>query len=186
MEPILLDVPEQIETERLIVRARGPAGSEDVHAALMESMEELRRWMPWASTDRTLEETQRWGREAYAKFITRSDFNYQFVLKDSGLVVGVCGLHPREWEVPFFEIGYWCRTSQTGKGYVSEAVHAVAGMALDTLKARRLEIRCDTANLRSRNVAERCGFVHEATLHWDCRNPQGQMRDTMIFARFSG
>jgi RimJ/RimL family protein N-acetyltransferase len=74
-----------------------------------------------------------------------------------------------DWEVPKFEIGYWARTSQTGHGYITEAVNGVVRLAIDTLGANRLEIRCDTKNDRSAAVAKRVGFVLEGTLRCDTR-----------------
>ena len=85
--------------------------------------------------------------------------------------------------MPRFEIGYWCRTSYAGKGYITEAVNAITAFAFDVLGARRVEIRCDALNLRSRRVAERCGFPLEATLRQFDRSVDGELRDELVFAK---
>ena len=69
-----------------------------------------------------------------------------------------------EWSIPKFEIGYWLRTTLIGKGYMTEAVVALTKMAKETLKANRIEIRCDERNVRSRRVAERAGYRLEGIL----------------------
>ena len=39
-----------------------------------------------------------------------------------GRFLGSSGLHRIDWDVPKFEIGYWCRTSLARRGYITEAV----------------------------------------------------------------
>ena len=75
-----------------------------------------------------------------------------------------------------FEIGYWCRRGETGKGYVSEGVAALAELALGRLGGARVEIRCDDLNLRSAAVAERCGFALEGILANDGRSTRVYVR----------
>lgn len=85
--------------------------------------------------------------------------------------------------MPKCELGYWNRTSRAGEGLVREGVAALAEMAERDLGARRLEIRCDTRNRRSTRVAEACGFGLEGTLRNERRDPQGALRDTLLYAR---
>ena len=89
------------------------------------------------------------------------------------------------WETPRTEIGYWCRTTRAGRGYVSEAVAAVARYAHENLRAVRVEIVTDEANLASRRVAERCGFELEGVLRHERRAPDGSLRNTCIYARLA-
>lgn len=85
--------------------------------------------------------------------------------------------------MPKLELGYWCRTSRVGEGLTREGVVALAEMAERELGAARLEIRCDTRNRRSARVAEACGFGLEGTLRNESRDPQGNLRDTLLCAR---
>ena len=59
-------------------------------------------------------------RDAIARFVTRQGLRYHFHDKETGEHVGNSGLHNVHWDVPKFEIGYWCRTSKVGQGYVTE------------------------------------------------------------------
>jgi RimJ/RimL family protein N-acetyltransferase len=137
VNPLLIDLPEQIETERLIVRPPRFGDGPAVNAAIRESIAELRPWMPWAQTEPTIEETEANLRNAVAKFAAREDLRLQLHLKD-GTFVGSSGLHRIDWTVPKFEIGYWVSTPFAGKGYVSEAVAAFARLAFETLRAARV------------------------------------------------
>jgi len=180
-EPLLVDVPEQIRTERLLVRAPRAGDGPAVHAAVVESFAELNRWMEWARVQQTAEESELFVRRSAAEFAARVNLNMLLFLHD-GTFVGGSGMHHIDWSVPRFEIGYWCRTSLAGRGYIREAVTALTWMAFETLGAARVEVRMDTLNERSWRVAERLGFTLEGVLRSDARANDGQLRDTRVYA----
>lgn len=182
VNPLLIDLPEQIETQRLILRPPRVGEGAAVNAGILESLNELAPWMPWARTAPSVEDTEANIRNAIAKTLTREDIRIHLHLKSNGTFVGGSGLHRIDWSVPKFEIGYWIRTSMAGRGYVTEATDAISRFALETLKAQRVEIRCDAGNLRSQRVAERAGFQLEGTLRNQSRDPDGLLSDTMIYA----
>ena len=179
----LPDVPETLETPRLLIRPPRLEDVPELYAAICESLPALKPWMPWATDAYSLQSCEENTRSAVAKFITREDLRYHFHDKTTGDLLVCSGLHRIDWRVPKFEIGYWCRSSHTGKGYVSEGVAALTELALETLGAARVEIRCDDLNLRSFGVAERCGYRLEGTLRNDSRPPAGELRSTRVYAR---
>jgi RimJ/RimL family protein N-acetyltransferase len=91
-----------------------------------------------------------------------------------------------DWAVPRFEIGYWVRRSCKGKGYVTEAVQALVQLAFKKLGAERVEIHCSHLNEPSQRVAERCGFALEGRLRNHKREPDGELRDTLVYALVAG
>ena len=177
-----IDIPETIETERLLLRSPLPGDGAEVNAAIQETFEELHLWMDWAQRLPTIEETEEISRNAYNSFVARTDFPFRAYLKNTNKFVLACGLHPKDWDVPKFEIGYWCRASMQGQGYVTEAVRALTLLGFENLKANKIEIRCDPRNLRSCRVAEIGGYSLEATLKNDQKTPDGRLRDTLIYA----
>jgi RimJ/RimL family protein N-acetyltransferase len=174
--------PPRIETERLILRVPSVFDAPAANAAQRESFADLQRWMKWATTPISLEETTTYARMASEVFGSGEDFALWAFLKGADEFVLACGLHHCDWEVPKFEIGYWCRTSYQGHGYVTEAVRALTRVGFEQLGANRLEIRCDERNSRSRRVAERAGYRLEAKLKNDSRAPDGALRNTLIYA----
>jgi RimJ/RimL family protein N-acetyltransferase len=139
--------------------------------------------MEWADHVPTVEESEENRCRTHERFAAGEDFGLQAYRREDGELVAVLGLHPKDWAVPKFEIGYWCRARYQGQGYVTEAVRAVAAAAFEVMGARRLEIRCDERNVRSRRVAERAGFHLEAKLRNDAVAPDGELRNTLILAR---
>jgi RimJ/RimL family protein N-acetyltransferase len=175
-------VPDALETARLTVRCPRVEDVAEIYAAVRESLDELRPWMPWATSDYSWEACEENSRGAIASFITRSDLRYHAHDRETGALLVCSGLHRIDWGVPKFEIGYWCRSSQCGKGYVTETARALTRLAFEELGAARVEIRCDDRNARSYRVAECCGFRLEGVLKNDSRAPDGSLRSTRIYA----
>jgi ribosomal-protein-serine acetyltransferase len=190
MDPILIDVPARIVTERLILRCPQPGDGPAVNAAEHESLDELRPWMPWALQAKTLDESEVYCRRMQAKFLLREDLVMLMFERDpagtEGRCIGGTGLHRIDWDVRRFEIGYWRRTGSGGRGFVTEATLALAHLAFDRLGARRVEVRTDDQNVASWKVAERAGFTLEALLRGDSLTPEGELRSTRVYARVRG
>jgi len=180
--PVLIDLPETIETQRLVLRAPRPGDGAAINEAILETWDTLHRMMPWARERPSLEESEAKARQMSAAFVTRADLPMLAFRKDTGTLAGTTGLHRMDWEVPRFEIGYWIRSTCEGHGYVSEWVAALTRFAFATLGARRVEIHCSHRNLRSQRVAERCGYVLEGRLRNHGREATGELRDTMVYA----
>ncbi len=181
--PILLDIPDEFETERLLIRGPHPGDGAAIHAAIVESECELAPWMPWANPMQSAEETEIVARRMMARRILREEFMLLLFRKSDGLFAGSCGIHHIDWDVPKFEIGYWLRTSLTGEGYITEAVLGLTEFCRTELHARRLEIRCDARNTRSAAVARRAGYMLEAQFRADRRDAQGELADLLVFAK---
>ncbi len=182
-KPILIDVPERIETLRLELRAVRSGSGAWLNACVVESHAEIAAWMPWANPCPKVEDTEQWCRTAHADFLTRKNLHYHFFLKGTDTFVGTISLFNIAWSVPRFEIGYWLRTSCCHRGFMTEAGQALGGMAFEQFLAERIEIRCDERNTRSAAVAERLGYTLEATFRHDTRGVSGELRNTRIYAK---
>ena len=190
MDPLLIEMPERIETERLVLRVPRRGDGAVVNAAVCASHAELAPWLPWASAPPSLDESEAHCRRQQARYILREDLGLLMFERQpaggEGTLLGGVGLHRIDWALRRFEIGYWRRTGCSGRGVVTEAVIAVSRMAFDALGARRVEIRTDDNNVRSWKVAERAGFTLEALLRFDTLTPSGEPRSTRVYARVRG
>lgn len=184
MKQILREFPEEFTTERLLIRKPIPGDGKAVHKAIQASLNELKPWMPWAHTNQTEEDVEANIRDSIAKFITREDLRLHLLDKVTGEFIGSSGLHRINWDIPKFEIGYWIDTRHTGKGYITEAAEAITSFALTELHAKRVEIRCDSTNTRSRAIPEKLGFTLEGILKNDSLSVgTKEPRDTCVFAK---
>lgn len=182
---LLGDIPAKFETSRLMCRVPQAGDGVLVHDAVSASLPELRAVLgavPWAAQEPSVEASESFCRTGFASFHARTDFPFLIFDGGGGRLVGACGLHRPDWQVPRLEIGYWCRTASAGNGYITEAVRALAAYGRDQLGAVRLEIIVDECNTRSRRVAERIGFALEGTLRSHRRGPDGKLRDICVYA----
>ncbi|HDX9611844.1 TPA: GNAT family N-acetyltransferase [Bacillus toyonensis] len=185
MNPILLEVPLQIETDRLILRAPLQAGEGDVVCqAIKDSINELRQWLLLFQSIPTVEETEILLRNAHIDFLKRESFRYLIYHKDTNDFIGTVSLHAINWEVSKCEIGYWINTQFSGKGYMTEAVSELTNLGFQLLKFRRIEIRCESNNTKSRTIPEKLGFELEGMLRNEDLSADGkQLTNTCIYAK---
>lgn len=183
MNPILLDIPEQFETERLLLRAPENGDGALVNAAIKETYALLHQWLKWADHLPETQETEMEVRAQRANFLLREKLTFYMIDNRTGAFIGTCSLVRIDWQVGRFEIGYWIRQSAAGKGLMSEAVDGLTAFAFKNLQANRVEIRCDTENSASCKVAEGCGYFLEAILINNFIDPAGHLKDDCLYAK---
>src|SRR5919201_1794556 len=84
-DPLLLDLPDQFETERLTV-----------HEAIVETLDDLRRFpwaMPWAMEPPSVERAESFCRRGAANWLLRADLPMLLFRKNDRAFVGSSGLH---------------------------------------------------------------------------------------------
>ena len=176
----------ELAGERVLVRPYRVEDAEALRDAVEESREHIRAWLPFADAHQTIEETRDWITHRVADWLLRDEMGTGVFLREDGAFLGGLGLHPRSWEIGYFELGYWLRASAEGHGYMREAVSLLITFAARDLLASRLEIRCDARNARSAGVAEGLGFKREGQLRNERRAMDGGIRDTLIFGLIPG
>jgi RimJ/RimL family protein N-acetyltransferase len=183
LEALLLDVPEEIATERLALRATRAGMGAAVAAAVRESRKELERWMAWARDARSPAESERHCREMQLRWHAREEFDFCFHRRSDGLLVGKGGLHTIDWSIPKFEIGYWIRSACVRQGFATEATLALVRMACEKLGANRIEITSDARTAARRRGADMCGFELEGIGRRIRRVAHGKLADSCMYAR---
>jgi len=122
---------------------------------VMQSLEHLLPWMPWASG---------YSRDDAVRFTAQSEQDwesgiaYQYAITTDDAVVGSCGLM-RRIGPGGLEIGYWLHPAYTGRGLATAAVAALVGQAFALPDTERVEIVHDQANIASGGIPRRLGFT---------------------------
>jgi RimJ/RimL family protein N-acetyltransferase len=183
--PVLLDIPDHLETARLLLRAPRPGDGASLHASIVETLDDLRRYpasMTWAMDEPSVAKAEEFCRRGAGNWIFRTDLPMLLFHRDTGEHAGNCGLHRFNWNTRVFEIGWWCRKRFQGQGLITEAAAALTEFAFGPLGARRVWCCSDEENERSWRVAERLGFDHEGTLRSERCDPDGTRRSMRVYA----
>lgn len=180
--PFLIDIPDEWVGPRVVVRRYREDDAPPLFDAVMESRAHIRQWLPWADTYHTIDDAIEFVRRQTGHWALSGHVGMAIFARADGTYLGATGFTVRNLAVPSFEIGYWLRQSAEGHGYMSESVRLVTTFLFDRLGARRVAIRCDARNARSKAVAERLGFVLEGCIRHDEIGTDGALRDTLVYA----
>ncbi|MDV5167611.1 GNAT family N-acetyltransferase [Photobacterium rosenbergii] len=173
-----------METKRLKLVPPSLERASMMLEAIVESRDELAVFLPWVPYALTEEASIENTKQAIANFEAfEGELRYSILEKETGQFIGAIGLLVRDKAVPYFEIGYWLRTSAYGCGYMTEAVNCLTDYAFNELKANRVEITAAEQNYPSRAVAERCGFKFECLKKNERRLPSGELGHTAVYSK---
>jgi RimJ/RimL family protein N-acetyltransferase len=150
-------------TERLALRPLSTADTDSLLA--YRSMPEVCRYVPFEPM--TAEEIAAkletmWGRRTLDE--EGQNLNLGVELRDSRVLVGDVMLAWHSREHGGGEIGYVFHPDHGGRGYATEAMHAVLHLGFDDLGLHRLMARIDARNDASGGVCERLAMRAEAHL----------------------
>lgn len=160
-------LPRRIDSTRLVIRCWEPGDVDLLMAAVADSLDHLRPWMPWVA-DEPLSRTARLAliAEWEAAWASGGDTVYGAFLRPgepgSGptaepVVVGGTGLH-RRLGPGGLEVGYWVHAQHLRRGYATELARALTEAAFDEPAIDRVEIHHDRANEASAAVARAAGY----------------------------
>ena len=132
--------------------------------AAVESRAEISRWMPWCHEGYSIEDALNWTYPQPAAWAAGSGYEFVIIDRESKKLLGACGINFLNAPNRYANLGYWIRSSQTGKGYASEAAKLAADFAFTELGLSRVEIVAAVGNLASQRVAEKAGAMREGVL----------------------
>ncbi len=178
----LVEVPERLETPRLVLRPYQAADAEGLWQAIEESRDYLRPWLRHWPSQPSLEAVRVEVAKLRAEWITRERLAFGIFERASERYLGEVVLFALEWDVPSAMMGYWIRRSAAGQGLMHEAVERVTRLVRQDLRCVRVEARVDTRNVRSEQVLQALGFTHEGTLKSCARDAFGELIDVHVYA----
>lgn len=163
MHQSLLTLPEQLLTERLILR---PYKAEDKQAYFELCQRNKQHLIPFEAENpalgvQTVEDAEMLIRQFIFAWSTQQAFFFGAWSHTAQALIAQIYVGPVDWENAEFEIGYFVDSQHQGQGFITEAVRAVIDFCFMQLHARHLCISCNETNSRSWKVAERCGFTRE-------------------------
>jgi ribosomal-protein-serine acetyltransferase len=180
MKPILLEIPERFETERLFISNYEQGDGGEFYQLLQSNSNHLQEEVSDSYTLKSIEDAEEYVRFKRIAWFSRERFVPKIVEQATGRMIGQLWIEPK-WDRMIFEIGYFIEEKSQGNGYVTEAVKKMIEILFTELDANRLEIHTKATNLKSIGIAERCGFTKEAQLRERGRTNDGEIVDMQIY-----
>lgn len=162
-----------LQTTRLVLR---PITLEDwpaIHRYMSDPI--VTRWLPGGVLDATQA-------QAFAqKNMGESATAFAVIERASGELVGHMVFHPWLGHATH-EIGWVFSADCQGRGYATEAAHALMDFAFDALACHRVIATCQPENVASWRVMEKLGMRREAHFRRGLYQPSGEWWDEYFYA----
>jgi [ribosomal protein S5]-alanine N-acetyltransferase len=156
-----LVVPKLIESTRLCVR---PVLESDLPSLLaVNGDEEVTKFLghaPWQA----MADAETWFERISMLQALGSALEFVIAAKQTGSVIGRCGLFDFEEVNAYAAVGYVLGRTHWGQGYMREALTALFDWAFQEICLRRLEAKVELQNVASAKLLRRLGFTKEGVL----------------------
>lgn len=166
-----LNFDTQILAKNLMLRPLQEGDGKIIFEAIEESRTCLERWLPWPKQVKHWKDSEQFATDSYGSCKQKKSLNLGIFKNER--FIGICGFNYFMWDIPSAEIGYWCRLSEQGKGYVKEAVNALVKYGFEDLGIKRQVINCLEDNRASAAIAEKLDFDLETRALGLLPNPNG-------------
>jgi RimJ/RimL family protein N-acetyltransferase len=147
--------------ETLVLRPFRLQDANDIYEAVRQSLAELGQWLSWCHAGYALDDTLEFLRARPEAFRRDGEYSFAIVSRTSGEFLGATGINQIDPASRRANLGYWLRTSATGRGIATQATRMLALWAFEALELQRIEIVAAVGNLASQRVAERSGATRE-------------------------
>lgn len=148
--------PNEVVEHALVTLRRWRADDLDaLFAAVTESVDHLRPWMPWAA-DYSRESAEEYLAGSIRHWGEGTEYNY--AITTGGALAGSAGLMARAG-LGGLEIGYWVRSAYTRRGLATTAAAMLVEQAFQLPGVDRVEIVHDELNVASGAIPRKLGFT---------------------------
>ena len=174
-----MKMPEQIETQRLILRKPEPDDAVAIFQGWAQD-HEVTLYLTWRPHEK-IEQTQDFVRSCILSWENQTRFPYMITLKENGEVIGMIDPRIQGHKVG---IGYGAARVHWGKGFVPEATRAIIHWAFQQPTIYRVYATTDIENLASQRVLEKVGMQCEGILRKYIMHPNisNIPRDSYMYA----
>jgi len=148
----------------ILIRPYRQEDIDSLYEAARESIPEVCPWLPWCHPRYSREDSSAWIRWCEKAWRTGSEYNFAIFDAKTGRFLGGCGLNQFNRMHPLANLGYWVRSSSTGRGVATAATLLTARFGFEELRLNRIEIVVALGNQASRRVAEKAGAKKEGVL----------------------
>jgi ribosomal-protein-serine acetyltransferase len=149
--------------------------------AVRESVDQVAAWLDWCHPNYSRSDSETWVSSREAAWRRGEDYSFVILDPATQTFLGGCGLNDINPAHGFANLGYWVRSSWTGRGVATGAARLVARFGFQQRGLKRIEIVAAVDNTASQRVAEKVGAHREGVLR--CRLMiHGKVHDAVLYS----
>lgn len=162
-------------TERLLLREYKAEDWERVH--LYGSDPDFSKYELWGPN--TLEDTHKFVADMIQQSVANPRYKFEFAvcLKDSGLLIGGCGIRRESESSQVANLGWAINPEFQNKGYATEAAKVLVEFGQCELNLSVIYATCDSRNASSYKVMEKLGMTRVDFIR-GIKEVKGHVRDS--------
>jgi len=171
----------ELTDESILIRAYRDSDAALLYEAVRESIPEVSKWLAWCHDNYSIEESRQF--VSARKLASQGDEWYSFAIFDKAgeKFLGGVGINFINRVHQMANLGYWVRTSASGRGVATAATRLAARFGFEQLGLHRIEIVAAVDNVASQRVAEKAGAKREGILRKRLLI-NGTPRDAVLFS----
>lgn len=131
----------------------------DIFSTIDSQREYLRKWLPFVDFTKEVTDTRLFIISSMDS--SKKNRELTFVIHYKHAFIGLIGFKDTDRTNKKTEIGYWLSEKYQKRGIVTKSVVRLMQLAYDELGINRIQIKCATGNIPSKNIPKRLGFTLE-------------------------
>ena len=153
--------------------------AESLYKWIERDRKRLAKYLPWANSMLSSNDEEKFINYALEKMLKGEMFVLTIIVDNES--VGMIDLHNISKIHKRAEIGYWLASEFEGYGIITETVKRLIIYSFNELELNKVYIYADCTNIKSKAVAERLNFIHEAQLKEHIYD-NGKFRDFDVYS----
>jgi len=131
----------------------------DIFRTIDSQREYMRKWLPFVDFTKEVTDTRLFIISTLES--SKKTKELTFVIHFKHAFVGLIGFKDTDRTNKKTEIGYWLSEKYQKRGIMTNSVKKLMHLAFEDLGINRIQIKCATGNIHSKNIPIRLGFTLE-------------------------
>jgi len=166
--------------DRIVLKQIEISDAKDIYETINNQRDYLRKWLPFIDNTKSIADSENFINSIYCEPAERQEL--VFVIHYNYKFAGLIGFKGTDKANRKTEIGYWLSESYQKNGIVTESLKFLINYAFEELDINRIQIRCATGNLPSKNIPKRLNFEFEGIEHDGEILSDGEFTDLEIYS----
>lgn len=171
----------ELTDNSILIRPYKREDISEMFEAVSESITEVSAWLEWCHADYKIEEAETYIKSRPAAWENAEEYSFAIFDVETKRFLGGMGLNLINQKFKLCNLGYWIRTSATGRSVASRATRLGAKFGLNELGLNRIEIVASVENIPSQRAAEKAGAKREGILR-KALPLHGRIHDCVMFS----